>query len=545
MAYRKRVHETPRLLVADAYTIGSNLFQSDEAKDKSTYYITFRRELYKINPTLYKQGDNRIVFVGLQRIIDRLFSKPITHQEIDETKEFLKNAKVTSKGFKNYNFPEQLWREVVDKYNGYPPIQILAMPEGSIVYPNEPVIQIRSLVEGFGELAAWFESKLLQVYGATERATQDRHWFLRLMDMVRMVDPTLDDKMVMFYASIMLTDFGDRAGLCAMESEDLGTTALYTFGGTDTFCGAYQAWKNGATEPGFFSSVLALAHRNVQAFEFEGDCYTHFYESVEDGEFLSMVADCYDFFYAVEHYLLPLALRSVRENNGKVIVGRPDSGDPKAQVLWLCRLAVKHGLYTTQVINGKEWKFATTLRFIEGDGMDYETMWDIMMALIEEGFAPYGWGLFGMGGGQRNDLKRDNLSAKYALCARGLTDIPVVKFSETYGKTTLPGPFKVLRSKEALEACKTIVFEKEAGINAMIEFFNGLKAIDKQINDPFGVGMEDDFPVIKNRMDDQFTFMPKTLHTETNHGYPASDEMIETRRQLLKKYAPSKHEADY
>ena len=40
--------------------------------------------------------------------------------------------------------------------------------------------------------------------------------------------------------------------------------------------------------------------------------------------------------------------------------------------------------------------------------------------------------------------------------------------------------------KEALEACKAIVFEKkEAGINAMIEFFNGLKAIDKQINDPF------------------------------------------------------------
>ena len=84
----------------------------------------------------------------------------------------------------------------------------------------------------------------------------------------------------------------------------------------------------------------------------------------------------------------------------------------------------------------------TTLRFIEGDGMDYETMWDIMMALIEEGFAPYGWGLFGMGGGQRNGLGVTTHSAKYALCARGLTDIPVVKFSETYGKTTLLGHSK-------------------------------------------------------------------------------------------------------
>ena len=59
------------------------------------------------------------------------------------------------------------------------------------------------------------------------------------------------------------------------------------------------------------------------------------------------------------------------------------------------------------LINGKEWKFGTTLRFIEGDGMDYQTMWDIMMCLIDEGFAPYGFGLFGMGGDQRNNLKRD------------------------------------------------------------------------------------------------------------------------------------------
>jgi hypothetical protein len=35
-----------------------------------------------------------------------------------------------------------------------------------------------------------------------------------------------------------------------------------------------------------------------------------------------------------------------------------------------------------------------------------------------EGFAPHGWGLFGVGGGLRNGLKRDNISAKYALCSK-------------------------------------------------------------------------------------------------------------------------------
>jgi hypothetical protein len=33
------------------------------------------------------------------------------------------------------------------------------------------------MVDGFGEIAAWFESKLLQVCGPSERVTQNQHWF--------------------------------------------------------------------------------------------------------------------------------------------------------------------------------------------------------------------------------------------------------------------------------------------------------------------------------------------------------------------------------
>ena len=71
----------------------------------------------------------------------------------------------------------------------------------------------------------------------------------------------------------MITDFGDRAGICSQESEELGMVHLYTFGGTDTFSGAYQAWKNSDEAVGIFSSVNALAHRNVQSYEKENDCY--------------------------------------------------------------------------------------------------------------------------------------------------------------------------------------------------------------------------------------------------------------------------------
>jgi len=535
---QRRVHFTPRLLRADAYTIGANKFQSPEAREKSVYYCVFRRELYKINEDLYTKGDNRIIFAGLQRIIERLFYTPVTHDEIDRTILYLATFKVTTKGLARYDFPEALWRRIVDEFNGRPPIEIKAMPEGSVVYPGEPVVQIKSLVDGFGEIAAWFESKILHIWAVSERITQNEHWLKKLKEMVREVDPTLTEEMNTFFASLMEHDFGDRAAICDTESEDLGMAHLYTFSGTDTCAGGYQAFMNSGQTPGLSVSVNALAHRNVQAYDKESVCYLTMYNEADDNEILSMVADCYDYKAAVKNDLLPLALRSLKEGNGKVVVGRPDSDVAVDCVLYLCDLAVENGLYEERVINGKTWKFGTFLKFIEGDGMDFKTMWQIIEALMKRGYAPYGWGLFGVGGGLRNFLKRDNFGAKYALSAKGNNNIPVVKLSETIGKTTLPGPHKVLRSAEALANKKTIVFESEPGEDAMVLYFNGLN-----IYKPFGVGQDDDFIQIKNRIRTQFPSMP--LNLDTTHGAPASDAILATRIELIKKYAPSKNIANY
>lgn len=535
----KKIFKTPRLLMADAYTIGSDKFQSKEAKEESIYYITYRRQLHGVNPMLYAEGDDRIVFAGVQRLLEKLFYEPVTHQEIDDTKEFLKTFKATMEGPKEYEFPEAMWRRVVDEFNGRPPIKIKAMPEGSIVYPNEPIMQIECAINPMGELGAWFESTLLKVWAVSERITQNEHWLNKLKNMIRGIEPDLDEESVHFNASLMLTDFGDRGGITNEESEELGMAHLYTFGGTDTCSGAYQAWENaGRTSVG--TSVNALAHRNVQAYKVENDCYVAIYESCKPFEIISMVSDCYDFYYANTNYILPLALRSQAEGNGKVVVTRPDSGNALEQVLWVCRLAKRNGLFTTKVIDGNEWYFGTTLKFIEGDGMTYGEMWEIIEALMVEGFAPHGWGLFGVGGGLRNNLKRDNLSAKYALCSKGYEKIGVTKFSETLGKTTLPGPFKVLRTPIALENKETIVFENEDGEDAMVSYFDGTN-----IYKPFGVGQDDNFLDIKARIREQWDNMPLNLTSATNHNYPASDAILNKRRALLKEYAPKKNTKNY
>jgi nicotinamide phosphoribosyltransferase len=537
---KRKIHKTPRLLIADAYTISSDLFASDKAKEKSVYYITFRRILEKIDPTLYAKGDNRIVFTGLSRILDYLFYEPITHEEIDETKRFLADKKVSTTGFKEMYFPEHLWREIVDKYNGRPPIKVRAMQEGSVVYPNEPVVVIENIPDGYGELAAWFESTLLKIWSSTQMVTQLAHWFEYCKGLVSHVyEDSISEDQKRFLAGLMLHNFGCRAGMVPQESEWLAADALYIFSGTDTFSGAYQAWKNSDEQTGIASSVLALAHRNVQGYETEEDCHRKLNSVSSAGDIDSHVADCYSYFDTVEQILLPIAQENVAAGNGKIVVGRPDSGDPSEQVLWLCKLAHKHGLSTVETILNKEWRFSSGLKFIEGDGMTWQKMKEINEELIEYGFPPFSWGLYGVGGGLRR-ISRDDLSAKYALCAVGKELQPVCKFSETLEKTTLPGPFKVLRSKEALEAKKTIVFINEAGDDALVDYFDG-----SDIWDPFKEGFDDDFNMIKQRITTQWDTMPKTLSTADNHNYPASDEIKKVRIQLLKKYAPKKLAQNY
>jgi nicotinic acid phosphoribosyltransferase len=535
----RRIAKYNRLTGADAYTAGGNVFQSIKAKEKSTYYVMFRRALFDINPDLYTKGDDRIVFYGLGRKLEQLFYDPITHEEIDLALKFYENAKVTSKGLARYNFPEKVWRTVVDKYNGRPPIKIEAMLEGSVVYPNEPVMQISSTSikeEEMGELAAWFESKLLHIYATCERATQDRHWLTWLTRTIYSIDS--ENPQLELDASSMMTDFGDRAGMCIQESEEIPMAGLLSFMGTDTFSAAYQAWyESGMNEPTGIS-VLALAHRNVQAYEFEGDCYRAIYDAAKDNEILSMVADCFNYKKAVENYLLPLAIESKDTGNGKIVVARPDSGDALEQVLWTVRLAVKNGLYTERELvaadgTRKKYKFGTYLKFIEGDGMTFPMMKKIIQALIDEGFAPHGWGLFGVGGGLRNNLRRDNLSAKWALNAVGFENHGVIKSSEVAEKSSLPGPLKVRREKEYLDSGKTIAFLDEPGENMLVPYYDGSNKWE-----PFGPAMRQVFTKAKALLNEQWNTMPSNL----GNWFPISDKVLEERNALLKKYSPDNYE---
>lgn len=520
----RRYHKTPRPLWGDAYTINGFCFESKEATENSEYYATFRKFPVMHEPTYYA-GDKRILFAGLQTLCDLLFYDPITHAEIDEALAFLKGRKATGSGFSDFEFPEALWRKVVDECDGYLPLVVEGIPEGAVVYPHEPVMRVRATKTGFGPLVPWFESTLLHVWAATERLTAARHFMQYSFNLIRKYEPkSVTDDECMFFARLMIHDFGDRAAACPMESEVVAKVHNYVWFGSDTFRAAYQNWKNGAP-PAFGSSVKALAHRIVQGFEKEFDCYQTMFDTAGNNEFLSMVGDCYDYWHALEAKLIPLALQAKKEGKGKVVVARPDSGNSERMVTGTLERADKAGLMEDyKCADGMTRKVSTNLRFIVGNGESFESVKNILETCLIRGFVPWRCGIFGVGGHLRNNINRDHLSTKFALSAVGNDMRPVIKLSEEPGKRTLP-KVKVLRSAEALKSGKTIVLPEEGGVDALVPYYNG------SLDNPFGVGFTDNFLTCEERVVKEFKTMPEMAGQLSQEVSTLVEHLVATYRK--------------
>lgn len=507
--------KVPNTLTADAYTVGSGTHVSQDAKDYSAYQIMARKrpewmdEHFKNAETLMGGPlESRFVFFGLSSILHYLFSKPLTHEEIDEQKEFLNTFHA---GNIPFTFDEAMLRRVVDEYGGVYPIKIKALPEGSVFFRGEPIIQIEAQ-DGFGELAGYFESKLLQVWAPSERATLMRHWLDYNKALVKECSSAyVDDATLLFLAQLQTHDFGDRAGSCAQESEELGLAHLTSHFGTDTCAAAYIAWKLNGKKP-IASSIKALAHRIVMGFQKEFQAYEALAAS-EPKTFTSHVGDTNNFFRAVDKYLVPLA-KKIKETGG-TIVARPDSGPPLEQLLYVYNAAHENGM-STVVHTGKGYRGMTCLRSIEGDGMDFKTIIDINNSLLQHKFSPIHCGIYGIGGFLRNILSRDGTGMTMKLCAVGKSHRPVMKFSHTPGKGSVPGLVKIVREPGK----PTVRAIDEEGKDELVMVFDGTLGKPYEYTESFEMVRQrvlndfHKFPLPEDVYSAKIKEMKKALHHE-------------------------------
>lgn len=414
---------------ADAYTISSDLFASQDCHDFSCYNLVNRKSPADVWPVLAK--DSRMVFYGINNALRTIFQQ-VTMDDVKRSAAFMKRAH--SFGGPLY-FPQDKWEWIVKYNNGYLPIQIGCIPEGTTFFPNEPVLHISNTIKGFGEFAAFVEARLLGTVSiATATATMIRHWLEFCRQQVKIENEllgrptdlaTLDSE-----ARWMIHNFGDRACACTEESVIKGKAHLLSFFGTDSFSAALEAFEEGAKDP-TASSIYALAHRNVQGHHQEVDAFHAVVDATKDDKFriVSLVADCYNYNNAVDR------ITNMAHHNPDVVhVIRPDSGDPFTVLHTIFQACVDRGLYKEE--NG--YKLPTNVRFIYGDSVKPAKQLEVMEKLREAGMLTTKWGIWGVGGALMTQANRDSLSSAFKLCVKGLQNEPVVKLSETKGKLSIP-----------------------------------------------------------------------------------------------------------
>ena len=333
---------------------------------------------------------DQTVFFGLQAFIKEYLLEPITQSDIDIADEIL-----TAHG---EPFNRDGWEYILRKHNGYLPVVIRAVPEGTVV----PVKNVLATIENTDPecfwLTTWLETALLRaIWYPTTVATQSHKIKQVILEALEKTgDPNLID--------FKLHDFGAR-GVSSQESASIGGAAhLVNFMGSDTIAGVlfareyYSAGIAGFSIPAAEHSTITSWGRDNEVKAYE-NMLTNF---ATPGAIVAVVSDSYDIYNATSK-LWGEELRQKVIDSGATVVIRPDSGDPDI----VCRklvgiLGEKFG-YTT---NAKGFKVLNNVRLIQGDGVNEHTI-----RMILGSFQAYGWSAdniaFGMGGALLQQVDRD------------------------------------------------------------------------------------------------------------------------------------------
>ena len=416
----------PFLLDTDTYKLGHPRMYPEGAKELRAYF-TCRGPLF--------DDDQRIVVYGLRYAFDTILSRRITQQDIDEADKWLQQHGVANTIME---WPKDLWQIVVDKYDGYIPLQVKALREGSVIYPQVPVFEIVAReIDGdqFQYLVTYLETALMRIWSPMVTATKSAMVRAYLQ---KKFDNSVEDD-AMFLLDSRLHDFGSR-GVSSQETAMVtGCAHLTSFDGTDTMIAGWLATRyNDGKHIG--TSVLATEHSVMTSWDQEIDAVKRAVEITPSGGICSVVADSYSYNNFLTQHLPIVA--PLAQAKGILFVVRPDSGDPVQCVI--------DGLYACERafgadVNAKGFKVIRGGAVIQGDGINVKKLFEIADAVEAAGFSAQ-CVAYGMGGGLLQKQDRDTLKVAIKLCAIDLgngLEGRMKKPSDDISKTSLPGPFIV------------------------------------------------------------------------------------------------------
>lgn len=380
-------------------------------------------------------GRDIMVPYGLSMWMQKFLTVPVTVEHIDEADAFAK--------LHGEPFSRDPWEYLVERYNGYFPVTIRAVPEGTPVPSGHVLVTIECTDPKLFWLASYLETSMLRgVWYPTTIATMDYDIKKIIAHFYR---TTGADMGMLPFA---LHDFGARGVTSAEQAEIGGAAHLVNFMGSDTIEGVRAANYYYSEQMAGYS-VPATEHSIECAFggsDAEEESYLSHVLNVyaKPGSIVSIVIDGFDVYRAAR--LLCTKFKQQIIDSGAKVVFRPDSGDMLEVVPAILKMQADAFGY---VRNSYGYKKINTVGLLQGDGVDHNSIKSLLTKIANLGYSSDNV-VFGSGGALLQKVNRDTY--KFAQKASailvngewlGISKNPITD----PGKKSKSGRLVLLRSK--------------------------------------------------------------------------------------------------
>ncbi|CAJ0862498.1 7623_t:CDS:10 [Entrophospora sp. SA101] len=454
----------PLLVLTDSYKTSHTLMYPDAKK--CVAYGEFRKGYNG------DKEDTRVVFYGIRYMyeIENYVAIKWTLKDVELAEKFFATHNA---GYTSFPFPKDLILKFIKENDGYFPIKIEALPDGTPCHVHTPVYQITAEKE-YSLLVTFLETLITMAWYPSTVATLSR----RARDHIEKAYNDTVDNDGYWSLESRLHDFGFR-GCTSIEQSIIGGSAHLVC--TDTMSAAYYVQYHLNNGNPVATSIPATEHSVMTAHKSEKDAMLKVINTFGAGVF-ACVMDSYDYKNALDEILPSVA--SGKIGKGGYMVLRPDSGDQVTVVLMALRAAEK---IFGSVKNKKGYKVINGCGVIQGDGVTIDSLEAILKATGEAGYSAQNVA-FGMGGGLLQKLNRDTMSFA--------TKLSHITYAD--GTQSLPGEFVVKRNAEGIP----IAYPKESFPE------NDPDNLLRVVYDHGKVFKWDDFDTIRKRVAKEWPLLP-------------------------------------
>lgn len=369
---------------------------------KDSHHLFYAPDLNKIAAYLEPRGGHSpYVSTGLlQYYLTSYLTGPdrLTLEMIDEQSEDAAEHFGTDKIFNRQGF-----LEILDKFGGYLPFSLWALPEGTVVSPGTPVLVVES--EGdFPWFATYIETLLSQVWYPNTVSTNSLGFKLVEAEYLIRTQGSLDG------LEFMTHDFGERGVSCPEQAGIGGAAHLMHFLGTDNRA-ALRLLKTFYDDHMAGYSVAATEHSVMGSWggpQGELTACQNALERCPTGV-LSVVSDTYNIHRALKEIWGTELAEKVRTRPGKLVI-RLDSGDPREMVLNALKVLKDQFGAERNALGYK--KLPPYLGLLQGDGVDRDVVREILHEMAEAGWCASNI-VFGSGGALLQKVNRDTHKHAY------------------------------------------------------------------------------------------------------------------------------------